>query len=100
MNFYPYKTIKILSKEHRVKPFPPSSAPDNRFGQYSEKTGEIHYDAVQDKDQLKDTILHEVLHGVDFAGQIGLKEKQVAAFATLLLAVFRENPELVKWLLR
>lgn len=50
-------------------------------------------------EQEQDTVLHEILHAVDYAMQTKLKEAQVAALATGLLAVMKENPVLMEYLL-
>jgi len=50
-------------------------------------------------EQEQDTVLHELLHAVDYAMQTKLKEVQVAALATGLLAVMKENSVLMEYLL-
>lgn len=50
-------------------------------------------------EQEQDTVLHELIHAVDYAMQTKLKEVQVAALATGLLAVMKENPALMEYLL-
>jgi hypothetical protein len=49
--------------------------------------------------QEQDTVLHEVLHAVDYAMQTKMNERQIAAIATGLLSVLKENPSLVEYLL-
>lgn len=51
------------------------------------------------KEQEQDTVFHEVLHAVDYTMQAKLSERQVATMATGLLAVLKENPSLVEYLL-
>jgi hypothetical protein len=46
----------------------------------------------------QDTLLHEVLHAVDEAMGLKLKEYQVKGAATGLLAVLKRNPALVAYL--
>lgn len=48
----------------------------------------------QGKETMADTLLHELLHALDFNMAIKLKERQVHALAAGLLALFRDNPEL------
>ena len=52
----------------------------------------------QPEDNVKDTLLHEVLHAVDYCMATKLTEDQVAALATGLLAVFLDNPTLMEFL--
>lgn len=49
-------------------------------------------------DNVKDTLLHEVLHAVGYCMATKLTEDQVAALATGLLAVFLDNPALMEFL--
>jgi len=51
------------------------------------------------KEQMQDTVLHEVMHGIDYAMQAKLSERQVTVMATGLLAVLKENPNLMRYLL-
>ena len=53
---------------------------------------------TQPLDNVKDTLLHEVLHAVDYCMATKLTEDQVAALATGLLAVFLDNPALMEFL--
>jgi hypothetical protein len=48
----------------------------------------------------QDTLLHELLHAVDEAVDSKMKESQVKRLATGLLAVLKENPNLVAYLRR
>jgi len=48
----------------------------------------------------QDTVLHELLHAVDEAMGLKLKESQVKGAATGLLAVLKDNPSLVTYLRR
>lgn len=53
----------------------------------------------QSRDQMHDTLIHEILHTLDYAVRLNLKEKQVHRLAAVLLAVFRANPDLLRLLL-
>ena len=48
----------------------------------------------------QDTLLHEVLHAVDDAMGLKMKEAQVKGAATGLLAVLKDNPRLAAYLRR
>lgn len=48
----------------------------------------------------RDTVLHEVIHAIDYAMQCGLKEKQVHRLAGGLIQVLRENPAFAAYLVR
>ena len=48
--------------------------------------------------QQRDTLLHEVLHGIDHELNCKLSEAQIRRMATGLLQVLRHNPEFVAFL--
>lgn len=48
----------------------------------------------------QDTLLHEVLHAVDEAMGLKMKEAQVKGCATGLLAVLKDNPRFATYLRR
>lgn len=47
----------------------------------------------------QDTLLHEVMHAIDYQMHIGLKEREISAMASGITAVIKENPVLAKFLL-
>ena len=47
-----------------------------------------------------DTLLHEILHAIDDAMQTKMKERQVDCAATGLLALFKDNPDFVKYMFK
>jgi hypothetical protein len=48
--------------------------------------------------QQRDTLLHEVLHGIDHEMHCGMSEPQIRRMATGLLQVLRHNAGLVAYL--
>jgi hypothetical protein len=59
--------------------------------------GTIRVVAVGSPDSIvAETLLHEILHGISFNRDIGLSESQVDQVAAGLMALFVDNPELVK----
>jgi len=46
----------------------------------------------------RDTVLHELLHAIDYGNHTGIKEYQIHSMANALLQVLRRNPELVSYL--
>jgi len=70
-------------------------------GYMLQKNQAICYNSGQHLQQIKDTILHEILHGIDFDSQLNMSETQVHALATNLLALFwnEDNKALTNWLL-
>ena len=47
----------------------------------------------------RQTLLHEIIHAIDFHAQIGLTEAQVNALDYGILGVLRSNPDLAAYLL-
>ena len=68
-------------------------------GECDYTTQEIKIRKVGGPDYIKDTIMHECLHGVENAFGLDLSEKQVTRLATGLIALFNDNPELRLFLL-
>jgi hypothetical protein len=48
--------------------------------------------------QLKDTVLHELIHAIDYGTGLGLKERQVHVLAATVLELLWSNPSLSYWL--
>ena len=67
---------------------------------------EIQLDPSLPVDQLKETVIHELLHtclfignrGVSGGDDMGLDDQYIEATSATLLQVLRDNPELVAWL--
>lgn len=68
------------------------------FGTTSNLDATIDYSLDQSITQLRDTVLHEIIHAVDFSMYLGLEERQVHALAAGLLGVLRDNPQLTQFL--
>lgn len=62
----------------------------------------IRYNRDQHLQQVKDTIMHEIIHAIEYDLQLSLTETQVHALATNLCALFwnGENKKLTDWLLK
>ena len=53
--------------------------------------GVINIETGHTDEHTRVTLLHEVLHGLDHAGAIGLREKQIRRLAPALMAFLQEN---------
>jgi len=50
-------------------------------------------------DKKKQTLLHEVIHAINFEyGNLRLSERNTDIFATALLSLFKDNPKFKAWL--
>lgn len=50
-------------------------------------------------DQIKATAVHEIVHDLEELVGVGMSEKDVTAFSSVLFAALRDNPDLVRWLM-
>jgi len=72
------------------------------FGVCDQTKQKIHIDVTATPAVLRDTLLHEIMHGVYWMFNLedeNKEEKIVSSLATGLLAVFRDNPEVAKFLM-
>ena len=56
----------------------------------------VRFQFVYTEEQKKATLIHELIHGLDEAYIIGLKEKQVEKLGNALYMLIRDNPEMFK----
>ena len=96
----PLKSIRILGKDYEIVHDNECLSDQNLLGKTKCTQQKIIYTDDQGAASLRDTILHEVLHAVDWTIKSDLKETQVAAIASGLYAVFKDNPEFVEWLMK
>lgn len=89
--------VHILHKNYTV------SECDNLHDEKSELLGHINYltQAIElrsdaSPDEKRVTLLHEILHGVDKAWGLRLKERQVEVLATALYQLLCDNGWVVK----
>ena len=87
--------LRILGKTWEVAEAPVDFTDS---GSCSRDHQKIVVSTAQPLDNVKDTLLHEVLHAVDYCMATKLTEDQVAALATGLLVVFLDNPKLMEFL--
>ncbi len=61
----------------------------------------ILYEGKQQPDELRETILHEVLHAIDIktAGADALLERDIHRLSACLFAVFQANPSLAMYIM-
>ena len=90
-------TVHIAGFQFRVTEEPNS---DFRLaGEISHQKQRIRISTDLAPDETRETLLHEVLHGVDHAIGTKLSERKVAVLSRALYATLRENPVLVAYLM-
>jgi hypothetical protein len=88
-------TVDILGKPYAIE------IADRTEGDYGECFADscrIEVAGYQCDLQRGDTLLHEVMHGVDHEMHCNMSEPQIRRMATGLLQVLRHNPEFVAFL--
>lgn len=75
------------------------NAPPGAVGYNNCNTQHIFVLENQAEDSKKDTVLHEILHVLDYEYQLSLKERQIHCLAAGIFSVLKANKELGKWLI-
>ena len=88
--------IRIIGKTYTVEEAPESPLENRCFGRFKAAEGQIILQAGMCDDQVRDTLIHEALHGIDYAMSLDLEEPQVHALAAGVCALFRDNPALLE----
>ena len=92
--------VRILGRNFKVV----QEADGKLAGYCDRKAGIIGIDPEQDEFGLKDTFLHEIMHGIlwqqGYDHKYPLEESFVRPLATGLITVFQDNPDLAKWLIK
>lgn len=87
-------SVRILGKEYEVKVFEDFE----NCGECDDIKQTLKIQAGMPLTLEQDTLLHEVIHALDFNMKTHMKERQVSALASGLIAVFRDNPHFVSYL--
>ena len=88
-------TVDIFGKPYRVE----VKAEMSDYGECKHDECLLEIGAHQCDTQKRDTLLHEIMHGIEHELNITVTEKAVRMMATGTLAVLRQNPALVAFLL-
>jgi hypothetical protein len=88
------KEIRILGKDYSVQIIPDFE----NCGECIDMKQQIKLQADMPMALEQDTLLHEVIHALDFGMKLHMKERQVSALASGLIGIFRDNPAFVEYL--
>ena len=91
-------TVRILGKTYKIETLPDSVA-DGEFGSCNYALQSIAYNTRLNIDEMKDTILHEMVHCLDHGMQTELTERQVHALSTGFYSLLKDNPDFFIWIL-
>lgn len=96
INDAPPKSVKILGKKYKIV-----MLTGGEFLGLSDNTmSKISIKEQQDWQQKRDTMLHEIVHSIEYSAGIGLEERQVHALGCCLYQLISENPTLMRWIAR
>lgn len=70
----------------------------NELGLAEHSEQRIKIKSGQQKHIEADTLLHETIHIIDEAFQLELEERQVYCMAVALMALFKDNPQLLSYI--
>lgn len=99
INDLPPEKIDILGKKFTIKLLEPEEQEDSDgYMELSKQVIAIRLQPANDYNH--DTGLHEVIHAIDEILRLKLKEHQVHQLASGLIAVLKQNPLFVEWLLK
>jgi len=90
--------VKVLGKRITISYLSGAPLDDGLNGECDVDKQQILIRDGQPLESEQDTVLHELLHAVDEAMGLKLKESQVKGAATGLLAVLKDNPGLTAYL--
>jgi hypothetical protein len=89
--------IKVTGKTYDVEFVGKKELPDD-LGTHNEIDQTIKIRKDQHPESQADTLLHELIHAIDYANNTGMTERQVHATASGLLQVIYDNPDFVEWI--
>lgn len=92
--------IKILGKRFALRYVAAEPLDAGLMGECDSDGQSILIREAQPLESEQDTVLHEIIHAVEEAMGLRMKESQVKGAATGLLAVLKDNPQLVSYLRR
>ena len=88
--------IRIFGKEWKIEIKP--ELKDNAYGYCNERTLTIEIQSGLPETLFKDTLLHEILHAIDWTVGSKLTEEQVGVLASGLIGTLFDNPKLSEFL--
>jgi hypothetical protein len=92
------KSLKIIGKRYKLRIVEKVDDEDSD-GESCPVDQVIKVKEAHGFENARDTALHEAIHGVDHQMHLALTEQQVEGLGTGMLALLRENPAFVRWLM-
>lgn len=98
-------SVRVGFKDYSVAPYPKGAQEESgNWGRTKHAGGEIWVHDTPDTREAANTLIHEILHACFHVGGLDYpnneEEAIVNTLANQLSGVFRDNPDLIRWLLR
>lgn len=97
------KTSRFMGRRYKVE-FVEKVSDGDRYGETDNVAKVIRIEESADHDQLRETLLHEVIHQVAYMTELALSDEDEERVATLLgralLGHMRDNHSLWLWLMK
>ena len=90
--------VRVIGKTYAVVWTRGRPLDDGNAGEMDPDKQRLHIRDGTPLEQEQDTLLHEVVHAIDHELDLKFSERQVRAFATGLLACFKDNPRFFTYL--
>jgi hypothetical protein len=101
----PPRVVKVGPYQYTVNAFDSLAELTSQSAGVNFNKTEVHYDPAQSPGQMRDSILHELLHCIIYETHIRKEigseedeEKLVWTLSPRILALLRDNPRLVQYL--
>jgi hypothetical protein len=92
------KYVRVIGKRYKVKVVEKVDDEDSD-GESCPVDQTILMKQAHGFENARDTALHEAIHAVDHQMHLGLTEQHVEGLGTGILALLRDNPAFVRWLM-
>ena len=93
------KVVRVLGRDIPVKVYPADEMP-KAFGEYDYETQIVRIKEGQQPAFEADTLLHELVHAMDDAMQLNMRERQVHCIAVGIVALFKDNADFAEYFLK
>lgn len=93
-------SVRIFGRVYPVVYVKDSPLGLTNMGQCNDAKQVIHVQDGLTPIEESDTVLHEVIHGIDYVTGLGLEERQVRGLAAALIGLFQDNPQFAQYLIQ
>lgn len=92
-------TVRIFGKTFTVETQPSGRIEHDYNGQVDFSAQVITLASDLHPEKERETVLHELVHGIEMALGLKISEQSVQSLGAGLFVILRENPEWVRWIM-